>query len=82
MATSIVSRRRAGSSRQVSQNLVTSQELEGASLCVAQATSALRILGSRATADADLQNALGLVTDSLAECAKNLGDLSLRGVRS
>jgi hypothetical protein len=59
---------------------VTPQELEGLSLRVAQARSTLNLLASShgADADADLQNALGLLVLHLDQCAEDLSELHRR----
>jgi hypothetical protein len=57
---------------------VTPQELEDVALRVAQAASTLQILNLAHAERATLENALGLVTDYLDECAQDLSELHHR----
>ena len=58
---------------------VTPQELEAVALRVAQAASMAKILTDRGDSeDADLTNALGLLTDYLQQSASDLSELHRR----
>jgi hypothetical protein len=57
---------------------VTAPELESLSLRVAQARSTVALLRLSDQAGPDLQNALGLLTLCLDQCAEDLSDLHRR----